>query len=565
MSGALLTGPQLREWQQESFDEWTRLGHRGVVEAVTGTGKTTLGIHTAADGMSRGLAVLVAVPGIELLNQWFTSIIRVLPHARVGRRGGGFRDDFSSCDILVSTVHSAIAASAPRPIGSAMLIADEVHRYGASSFSQLLTEEFSERLGLTATFERSDNGVEDYLRPYFEHVIAGCDYTRGHRDGILAPVRVMQVAIPFSSIEQARYTEFDETAKKEQFALINQYGCRSDVFGDFMVDVQSFSEGSAADPATRAARRFLNAFSKRRELLAECSGKQDTLRSLGEVLKTSGRALIFSETKRSSQIAAEALLEEGVLAAPYTSDLKPAERRELLEAFRVGEMTALVAPKVLDEGVDVPEADVGIILAGSKSRRQMIQRMGRIIRPKADGRDASFLHFFVEGTSEDPATGAHGTFLEQLTDIAAEVVTVSPGDAPGLLARWLASSPHRPSRLSGSESAATARRLIEEPVTELKDDQPLVEGEQIRGIIRKAVASSNIDAVDSVLACVATLPPVQVMVLIARYGLAGVPPDTYDDIGERIGLSVSAVKETEQMAVEALSQSAAADVLAGVM
>lgn len=562
MTNSLLNGPELREWQRESFDEWSRLGRRAVVEAVTGTGKTTLGIHAAADGLSRGYAVLVAVPGIELLNQWFRSITEVLPSARAGRRGGGFRDDFQSCDILVSTVHSAITTSAPRPNGPAMLIADEVHRYGASSFSQLLTEEFSDRLGLTATFERSDNGVQDFLRPYFENVIEGCDYTRGRRDGILAPVRVMQVSIPFSATEQARYTEFDETARKEQYALVNQYGCRSDSFGDYMIDVQTFSEGTMADAATRSARRYLNAFSKRRELLAECSGKQETLRSLGSVLSRSGRALIFSETKRSSQIAAEALLEEGVLAAPYTSDLKPAERRELLEAFRTGAMTALVAPKVLDEGVDVPEADVGVILAGSKTRRQMIQRMGRIIRPKTDGRQASFLHFFVQGSSEDPATGAHGTFLEQLVDIAAEVVTVEPTGAPGLLARWLGNATVAE---ANSESAATARRLVEEPSTELEDDQTLVEGEQIRGTIRKAVSSSDVETIDVVLACVSILPPVQVTVLIARYGLAGAPPESYDDIGVNIGLSISAVKETEQLAVEALSQSSAVDVLAGVI
>ena len=65
------------------------------------------------------------------------------------------------------------------------------------------------------------------------------------------------------------------------------------------------------------------------------------------------------------------------------------------------------APRVLDEGVDVPAADLAVIVGASRSRRQMIQRMGRILRRKSDGRLARLAVLFVEGTVEDPAAGAH--------------------------------------------------------------------------------------------------------------------------------------------------------------
>ena len=68
--------------------------------------------------------------------------------------------------------------------------------------------------------------------------------------------------------------------------------------------------------------------------------------------------------------------------------------------------------------MDVPEADLGVILAASQSRRQMIQRMGRIIRPKADGRPANFVILYVRGTSEDPAEGAREVFLNEITGVA---------------------------------------------------------------------------------------------------------------------------------------------------
>ena len=57
----------------------------------------------------------------------------------------------------------------------------------------------------------------------------------------------------------------------------------------------------------------------------------------------------------------------------------------------------------------MPDADLGIIVAASRQRRQMIQRMGRVLRPKNDGRLARFAVLYVQGTSEDPALGAHGT------------------------------------------------------------------------------------------------------------------------------------------------------------
>ncbi|MGW0024706.1 DEAD/DEAH box helicase family protein [Rhodococcus sp. NPDC003383] len=427
MTTVTLAGPPLRAWQREAFDAWVAADRSAVVEAVTGTGKTTLGIAAAADAVARGMNVLVVVPGIELLDQWHRAIRRALPDTPIGRRGGGYADTFRGKRILVSTVQSAISRSAPKALGPTLLVADEVHRYGALTFSRLLTESFAERIGLTATFERSDDGVERHLLPYFRTIINGCDYERGHADGILAPVRVMLVAVPFDEIEAAEYQEFDELARTLRGDLINKFGCADESFGEFMRDVRLLSGGESAEGSTWAARKYLYAFSKRRMLLAECRGKLEALRGLGAVLEETGQALTFSETKGSSRAAAEVLLEEGVLAAPFTSDLKRSDRARLLTEFENGTITTLVAPKVLDEGVDVPEADIGIILASSKSRRQMIQRMGRVIRPKSDGRPASFLVMFAQNTSEDPQNGAHGTFLEQLTGIASEVVTVSPG------------------------------------------------------------------------------------------------------------------------------------------
>ncbi|MGB6053281.1 MAG: hypothetical protein WBG14_20855 [Rhodococcus sp. (in: high G+C Gram-positive bacteria)] len=71
-----------------------------------------------------------------------------------------------------------------------------MHRYGAGSFAKALINRFEERPRLTATLERQDDGVDTHLMPYFENLVKGRDAARGRRDGILAPVRVMTVAVP---------------------------------------------------------------------------------------------------------------------------------------------------------------------------------------------------------------------------------------------------------------------------------------------------------------------------------------------------------------------------------
>jgi superfamily II DNA or RNA helicase len=93
----------------------------------------------------------------------------------------------------------------------------------------------------------------------------------------------------------------------------------------------------------------------------------------------------------------------------------------VLRRFAEGDLQVISAPRVLDEGVDVPEADLAVIIGASRSRRQMIQRMGRVLRRKPDHRRARFAVLYVESTIEDPAQGAQETFLEEITEVADEV------------------------------------------------------------------------------------------------------------------------------------------------
>ena len=128
-----------------------------------------------------------------------------LPDARVGRLGDDGRDTAETCDVLVATRHSA-AAYKPIPPGAAggLLIADECHGLGGKTLRRALLPEYDERLGLTATLERSDDAVTDLLLPFFGGICYRYGFEQAIADGVCARPRVAFVGVPLSDEERAR-------------------------------------------------------------------------------------------------------------------------------------------------------------------------------------------------------------------------------------------------------------------------------------------------------------------------------------------------------------------------
>jgi RNA polymerase primary sigma factor len=381
------------------------------------------------------------------MQQWLNKLSKDLPTLSIGQFGGKRKDSFRDHHIIVATVQSASRTPISPATSDGLLIADEVHRYGTEKFARALNENYSQRLGLTATYERQDFGIEEFLRPYFKpspentvrrgEIVAGCSYARGLADGILAPFKVGLIPIRFTYHEQQSYNELDGKARSRRNKLIHNHGCPAEPFGEFIKAVEKLSKGNNDDPqGTGLARGYLDVFTKRKTLLAESHHKLQALQKLVPLLDVAHNGIVFTNTKNSAEKAARILHENGIPAMAYTSDLNQDERKSRLSEFRSGNVRVLAAPRVLDEGIDVPEADVGIIVSANSSRRQMIQRMGRIIRPKGDGRTAKFFILYIENTSEDPNLGAHEVFIGEMMDTAQDVKYFKANVAPEKLLQW---------------------------------------------------------------------------------------------------------------------------------
>ncbi|HEV7523711.1 MAG TPA: DEAD/DEAH box helicase [Acidimicrobiia bacterium] len=393
---------ELYRWQLDALVSWLRCGRRGVIEAVTGSGKTDVAIAAVSDALQRGRFVLVVVPSRVLMEQWHGRLQTALPGIRIGRLGDSGKDTADSCDILVTTRHSA-AAYKPVPPGKrgGLLIADECHGLGGGILRRALLKQYDERLGLTATLERSDDAVNELLLPYFGGICHRYGFEQAIADGVCARPRVAFVGVELSADERAEYLETEQKLVNARHHLRLVHGMPVEPFGDFLAAVAHLAERDAGADG-RAAREYLDAFSKRRQIVAQTIGKYELLGSLAPAIKNADGALLFTETVRAANHAINRL-DPLVSIDLITGSTARGQRREILDDLRVRRLDAVAAPRVLDEGIDVPDANLGIVMSASRTRRQMIQRMGRILRRKRPGVAARFVIMFAKDTLEDPA------------------------------------------------------------------------------------------------------------------------------------------------------------------
>lgn len=366
-----------RPYQAEALAAWLGAGGRGTVVLPTGAGKTLLALM-AIERLK--LRALIVVPTIELLHQWRAAVVERLgvPAARVGVIGDGRRE---LAPITIITYASASMPTAPIG-GFGLLIADEAHHLPAPGHRSIADRcGAAYRLALTATPERADAGEAELYR-----LVGPVVYRRAPEelaaDGHLARFREKRIYVELAPEEALRYgalmSEWKWYLARNRAAL----GHGGDMFGELI-------RRSGSDPAARGA---LRAHHQARMIALNAEAK------LGEVARLLGqhradKVLIFSEYTLLVDRLSRAL------ALPsLTYRTAPDERRQTLARFRGGAYSKLVAGRVLNEGVDVPDASVAIVVSGSGAPREHIQRLGRIIRPKTQ--EAVLYELVTRHTSE---------------------------------------------------------------------------------------------------------------------------------------------------------------------
>lgn len=342
--------------QQEALKAWMQAGRSGVVVLPTAAGKTYLAQLAMQVTPYR---TLIVVPTLDLMHQWYAHLEAAFPDVELGLLGGGSRDRTS---ILVSTYDSAAIHAEPLGGQYAFIIFDECHHL-PSTFNRVIAEYAIApyRLGLTATPERTDGRHTEL------HSLIGPEVyrkTAAELSGTaLAAYEIVQIKVNLARQERDRY----EALIQQRNAFLQQANIR---LGN-LEGWQRFVRESARSQAGRGAMLAHHAAK------AIALGTEGKLRVLADLLAQHYPEPLLIFTNDNATVYR---ISQDFLIPALTHQTPVKERHEILTRFREGQYKTLVASHVLNEGVDVPEARVAIILSGTGSSREYIQRLGRVLR-----------------------------------------------------------------------------------------------------------------------------------------------------------------------------------------
>ena len=364
---------ELRPYQRAAVEAWEGGGHRGLIMLPTGSGKT----RVALSAIERlGVPALCLVPTIALLEQW-ARVLEQAVEAPIGRLGDGAG---RLEPITVATYESALRHMPRLGDRFGLLVIDEAHHFGAGRRDEALEMAIAPaRLGLTATAPKEPAQLER-LRlliglPVYERSIGDLAGT------YLAPFVRRRQLVELSPDERVGY----ETRLATFQAFERAFRLRHPNY--------RWAELLSEAMNSPAGRRAIFAWREIQRLLAYSSAKRH---ELGQLLEAhlGSRILVFCADNRSAYaIARQHLL------MPITCDIQREEREAAFVAFARGELRGLVSARVLNEGIDLPSADVAIVVSGAHGNREHIQRIGRILRPQ-EGKQAVLWELVARGTLE---------------------------------------------------------------------------------------------------------------------------------------------------------------------
>jgi superfamily II DNA or RNA helicase len=359
-----------RPYQAEALTAWLEAKSRGVVVLPTGAGKSQLACM-AIDAKRR--ATLVVAPTLDLVRQWY-DLLRTSFGVEVGVIGGG---DYAVHPLTVTTYDSAYLHIERLGNRFGMVIFDECHHLPGASYALAAKGALAPfRLGLTATPDRQE---------ILDELIGPVAYRKEINDlagGFLAEYDTERVEVELAPAERAEHDAeraiYRAFVEKSGIRLGSQRG-----WTDFIMMTARSAEGRRAMAGYRRQRQLAFCAPAKLDFVEQLLARHAAERTL---LFTSDNATCYEVSRR-------------FLIPAITHQTKVKERSALLARIADGTYRALATSKVLNEGVDIPSASVAIVISGSGSVREHVQRLGRILRQQ-DGKRAILYELITASTAE---------------------------------------------------------------------------------------------------------------------------------------------------------------------
>lgn len=398
----------IRDHQKLALNAWKDAGFRGILELATGTGKTITAIYAIAriSESIKGLVAVVSVPYVDLADQWVEelrlfNIYAVKCYGNQNswrpkladyiRRNRISQNEFFAIVVVNKTLKTDVFKDAISSFDKdkLMFVGDECHHHMSESYEKFLPVEAKYKIGLSATpFHYLDELANERLRSFYGNVVYKYSLFEAIENGILTQYEYYPVPVTLTFDECDEYFELSEKIGR----MIASTGGQS-VEGDERLNALLMRRARLIGTASNklsALKSLIGQKGVKQHSLFYCSdGKvsddEDSLEDLGGT---------DEKEVKQRYLVGRLLRENGVAASFFTADETRAQRMQILEDFKSGEIDALVAIKCLDEGIDVPACSTAYILASSKNPRQFIQRRGRILR-KSPGKSKAVIYDFV--------------------------------------------------------------------------------------------------------------------------------------------------------------------------
>ena len=365
---------KLREWQAKAFPLWWAK-KRGIVKVVTGGGKTVFAIHCLTKYLeeNKDHSIFIVVPSIALLDQWYEGLQKDFNEKDIALNGGGEHLEHLS-RINISTIDSVKNIIEQFDASKTLLIVDECHKIGTEKRGEVLTNNWHATLGLSATPERDyDDNFYIIIRKILGDIIFDYDYIDAREDEVIVNFKLLYAYAAMTPDEQEKYKKFTKSIQRRAATIggndMNDYPLKMLIFN-----------------RARMVKNSKNRIPFGIELLQK--HKRDSW-------------IVFTENKKQAKEFNKIINTKGYKSAIYNTDLDNAEREENLNNFKNGNLNVLVSCTALDEGFDMPEADGAMILSASSSKRQRIQRMGRVLRITANKQNALIVTVYSSKTEFD--------------------------------------------------------------------------------------------------------------------------------------------------------------------
>jgi superfamily II DNA or RNA helicase len=396
-----LSSPPLRsprDYQNKAIQAWNSNGNTGVMEMATGTGKTVTALF-ALELLQKThpkMVIVILAPYKHLCNQWgrevegfglkpvlcYDSSIRWLEllESQLEALDSCQQGTLVVCATNATFSQNSEFLSILRGCQSTKcIVGDEVHNLGSSQAKKILPKEFSVRLGLSATPERSgDDEGTDAIFDYFGKTVFEYNLEKAMKNGFLTPYEFDFSIVEMTELEAKDYAEMT----KKYARLANSNDPKEKEMAELILFQRSNLVGAA--------------FNKIKVLIDRLT--QDPLRrglvycSPGEVTDGSGAVL---GPQKDLVSAAFAQCNPPIRARQFVHETDDDERELMVKEISDDSIQGLIAIKCLDEGVDVPCLEQAYILASSKNYRQTVQRRGRLLRNSPGKLKAKLVDFIL--------------------------------------------------------------------------------------------------------------------------------------------------------------------------